>query len=72
VGRRKIYIEEFDCFGDEIDVSVKCNNWDAFLKVWDIETLNRLLKTSVAQENYEMAELIKKHIELKGGSTNVL
>ena len=29
------------------------------------ETLERILKTQLEYENYEMAELVKKHIELK-------
>jgi hypothetical protein len=65
MGRRKVFIKELNCFGEEIDVTLTCSDNDAFLSVWDIETLERILKTQLEHENYEMAELVKKHIEMK-------
>lgn len=65
MGRRKVYIEEMNCFGEEVDYTLTCIDNDAFLRVWDVETLERILKTQLEHENYEMAELVKKHIELK-------
>lgn len=65
MGRRKVFIKELNRFGEEVDYTLTCNDNDAFLSVWDIETLERILKTQLEHENYEMAELVKKHIELK-------
>ena len=62
---RKVYIKEFDCWGEEFEFILLCDNWNEFLSVWDIDTLQRLLKSSLEQENYEMAELINGNIKLK-------
>ena len=65
MARRKVFIEEMNCFGEEVDFTLTCNDNDAFLEVWDIETLERVLKTRLEHENYEMAELVNKHIKIK-------
>jgi len=66
MGKRVVYLKEFDTFGEEVDVKVTCNNWNAFLRVWDIETLQLIMDTQIQNENYEAAGLIKEHIERKG------
>lgn len=65
MGRRKVFIPELNTFGEEVDYQLKCDDMDWFLSAWDIETLERMLETQLLHENYEMAELIKKHIDIK-------
>ena len=65
MGRRKVFIPELNAFGEEVDYTLTCSDNDAFLRVWDIETLERILKTQLEHENYEMAELVQKHINIK-------
>lgn len=60
---RKIYLKEYNCFAEEIDVELKCKNPYGFFKILDIETLKRILQTAIEKENYELANLIKNFIE---------
>ncbi len=65
MGRRKVFLPEYNVWATEVDLNVKCNDWDYFLSCGTIEDLERLLDTQIRHENYEMAALVKKHIELK-------
>lgn len=49
----------------EVDVSLMTNDLDGFLSVWDIATLKKILTTQLENENYEMASVVQKHIDLK-------
>ncbi len=62
---RRVFLPEYNTWATEVDIKVKCNNYDYFLSGCTSESLNLLLETQLEHENYEMAELIKKHIELK-------
>lgn len=50
---------------DVVDIKLHCDNYDLFYSIFDVETLNRMLDTQIKHENYEHAEMIKKHIALK-------
>lgn len=65
MGRRKVFLNEFNCFGEEIDYTLECDNIDEFLQLCNIKDLERLLNTQLKHEKYEMAELIKRHIKQK-------
>ncbi len=65
MGTRKVFLPEYNIWATEVDINVTCNDWDYFLGCGTSEDLGRLLTTQIEHENYEMAELIKKHIELK-------
>jgi hypothetical protein len=54
-------------FFDGFEIKISCNNWDLFLsnKMWTVPLLEEQLTIALSEENYEMAELLKKHITLK-------
>lgn len=52
-------------FCEMVDVRISCDNWFAFYSVFNIEDLNRMLKTQIKNENFEHAEMIRKHIAVK-------
>lgn len=65
--KRVVFIPIMDGFGTEYDVTIQgdAKETENFLKVWDIDTLKRLLDTAIKEENYEIAEIIKKITEEK-------
>ncbi len=65
MGRRKVFLPEYNILATEVDLNLTCNDWDYFLSCATLEDLDRMLTTQIHHENYEMAALIKKHIELK-------
>jgi len=65
MGRRKVFIPELNTLAEAVDYVMTCTDNDAFLRCMDVEGLERLLKTQLEHEKYELAELIKKHIEIK-------
>jgi hypothetical protein len=65
MAKRTVFIKELNTFGTEVDMTLTCSDYGSFLRVLDIKTLERILKTQLEYENYEMAELVKKHIEFK-------
>lgn len=65
--KRPVYLEWLGRIGTAVDYELVCDNIDNFLSVWDIETLQLMLKTQLEHENYEAAEQITKYIKLKNG-----
>ncbi len=64
-GRIQKYDKETGRIYTEVLVNIECNDWDYFYSAWDIDTLKRMLQTQITHENYEMAEIITKHIGFK-------
>ncbi len=60
-----VFIKEHNCFGQQFGYELACEDPDAFLRVWPLETLQLLLESQLAHQNYEMAEIIQKHIDNK-------
>lgn len=59
----KIFIPELNCFGEEQEIKIKCNNWPLFFHLCPVESLNLMMKSCLEDENYEMCELIKSELE---------
>lgn len=65
-----VFIPELNTFGIKVSYEIECDNWNEFYSVFDLDGLNRLLKTQLDSEKYEAAEEIKKHINERYGNKN--
>lgn len=63
---RVVYIAEpLNRFGVEVDYTLTVSNPDEFFSAWDVDDLQLMLNTQLQNQNYEVAEIIQKNIELK-------
>lgn len=65
-----VFIPELNTLGVKICYEMSCDNWNSFYSVFNLEELNRFLKSQIEYQNYEAAAEIRKHIEQKHGNKN--
>lgn len=65
MGGRKVFLKEYNCFGEEHTINLHITPIELFLKLLTKEELLRLLETQIQEEKYELAELINDELKLK-------
>lgn len=46
-------------------LQTKCCDWDLFFSICSLKLLKRIFEININEENYEVCNLINKHIKIK-------
>ena len=61
----KVFLPEHNCFAEEFEVKLFCNNYPLFFSSCPTDWLENMLIINEQAENFEMCAIIKTEIEAR-------